>query len=234
METLWDGYEDLSRQVANGCISYNPADEALHRKGQYGEPYVYTPQYTGVPNTGNDDDEEGDDGGRGFVPQYAGASFIRNDDNEESEDVGDGPMRENGAEYGEQLDRTPMNQGDDAGGYVSRYQDEEESEGSGDTPKNGDQYGDQQYRVPEDQGDDDEGQDEYGGKNSNDAATIPVLPNEDFSEGEDTSDVNEPGTSPPYVDPDLNEGREDSEDSEDSEDNGSSYDQQHRSLRARY
>jgi hypothetical protein len=100
LSSLWeDAGEDAIRVVKNGCANLDSADEALHRRGQYGEPEEDDDESGDDEEGGDDesgDDEEGgdDEYGGGFAQQ-----MNRGDDDKENREYEENEGDDDGRRY---------------------------------------------------------------------------------------------------------------------------------------
>jgi hypothetical protein len=212
MNGLWDGPEYQGRNIKNGCVNYNTADEALHRKGQYGEP--------DIPNDDNGDDDEDEDeaaGNDGFRRDYGEEQYRRPIDRENDE--------EENRSYGEN------NVDDDGTVSGGPNGDASEEEDKGDESNEEARFGEGEYRPPING---EESDDEENRGNEENDGNDGEVPNRDVGGEDDGDEGGDKGG-----DESEDEGGDESEDEggdeseEGTQGSGGSDDQNHRRLRAR-
>jgi len=157
---LWD-VSVYQRNIQNGCVNYNTADETLHRKGQYRE-----------PSDDDDDGEDDEDSATGYGKEQYRRPIDREDDKVENRG------------YGE-------NNGDDDGSSRAGLNgDASENEDDGDESNEKGRFGEEENRPPIDSGDEsEEGAQDSGGNDDGDESNeVRSGPNGNAGDGDDDGD----------------------------------------------
>ena len=128
LNRLWDA-SVYQRNIQNGCVNYNTADEVFHRKGQYGEP----------SDDDGEDDEEDEDSATGYGEDQHRRPIYREDDQVENRGYGENNGDDDGLTRAG-LDRDARSENEDDG-------DESNEEG---------QFGEVAHRPPIESGDESE------------------------------------------------------------------------------
>mmetsp|Transcript_11239 Transcript_11239/g.26485 ORF Transcript_11239/g.26485 Transcript_11239/m.26485 type:complete len:370 (+) Transcript_11239:686-1795(+) len=166
MESLWDFDEDEELDVRNGCANYDKADEALHRKGQYGEPSKVDNDNGNDDGNGKNDDEKSADSQDGS----------EDGEQEESSDDGEGQDERLGREQRGEADDDKAENGEgggnDDGDENGRREDEGENGGD-----NGEKDGSDGDKEEQEQrgGADDDKEEERGGDDVGNGEQVPLL-----------------------------------------------------------